>query len=59
MSTTVMNYTINPFVKLFNIIQHSLLIAGYAKAAAELSRQGYYEEAKTVMLELKKLRDSK
>ena len=31
-------------------------VAGRSRAAAELHRQGYHEEAKALMLELKKLR---
>tara|TARA_B100000683_G_scaffold269725_1_gene307256 strand:- start:1366 stop:1578 length:213 start_codon:yes stop_codon:yes gene_type:complete len=30
--------------------------AGRARAAAELQRQGYHEEAKAIMIELKKIR---
>jgi len=35
---------------IFNII-------GYSRAAAELARLGYYEEAKNCMMEIKRLRD--
>jgi len=59
MTTLVMNYTINPLVKLWNGIHRSLLIAGHARAAAELSRQGYHEAAKSVMLDYVKLRNEK
>ncbi len=31
-------------------------IAGRSRAAAELTRQGYHEEAKALMIEVKKLR---
>ena len=56
MTALVMNYTVNPLVKLFNAIQHSLLVAGHARAASELARMGYHAESKAVMMELKKLR---
>jgi hypothetical protein len=59
MTTLVMNYTVNPLVKLWNGIQRTLLIAGHARAAAELSRQGYHEAAKSVMLDYYKLRNEK
>tara|TARA_Y100001970_G_C13438084_1_gene464343 strand:+ start:400 stop:504 length:105 start_codon:yes stop_codon:yes gene_type:complete len=32
------------------------MIAGYSRAAAELTRQGYHEEAKRTMMELGKLK---
>ena len=59
MTALVMNYTVNPLVKLWNGIQRTLLIAGHARAAAELSRQGYHEAAKSVMIEYAKLRNEK
>ena len=59
MTTLVMNYTVNPLIKLWNGIQHTLLVAGHARAAAELSRQGYHEAAKSIMLEYHKLRNEK
>ena len=48
----------NPFARLFRAIQRSLSIAGHARAAAELARQGYYKESKAIMMELKKLKES-
>jgi len=59
MTTLVMNYTVNPLLRLWKGIQHTLLVAGHARAAAELSRQGYHEAAKSVMLDYYKLRDGK
>lgn len=59
MTALVMNYTVNPLVKLWNGIQRTLLIAGHAKAAAELARMGYHKESKAVMMELTKLKASK
>ena len=59
MTTLVMNYTVNPLIKLWNGFQRTLLIAGHARAAAELSRQGYHDAAKQVMIEYVKLRNEK
>ena len=56
MTAIAMNYVVNPFARIFSSIQHSLLIAGHARAAAELARMGYHAESKAVMMELKKLR---
>ena len=56
MTAIAMNYVVNPFARIFSAIQHSLLIAGHARAAAELARMGYHAESKAVMMELKKLR---
>ena len=63
MTTLVMNYTINPlagfFSAIFRGLHHSMLVAGHARAASELARQGYHEAAKQVMLELDALREKK
>lgn len=56
MTTIAMNYVVNPFARIFTAIQNSLLIAGHARAAAELARMGYYKESKAVMMELQKLK---
>ena len=37
-------------------IYNALELVGYARAAAELSRQGYYEQARMCMLEREKLK---
>ena len=54
MTTLVMNYTVNPFwtaLKTFGRGTYNFLESvGRARAAAELSRQGYREAAKNVML---------
>ena len=54
---TVMKYTFSPLQGLFKSIERSMMIAGYRKAAAELNRLGYYEEAKQTMKELQKLQN--
>lgn len=61
MATLVMNYTVNPFWSLLKAIGrgivHAQTVAAYSRAAAELARQGYHEEAKKVMLELAKIKE--
>ena len=53
MTTLVMNYTVNPFwtaLKAFGRGTWNLMESmGKARAAAELSRMGYYAEAKYLM----------
>lgn len=60
MTALVMNYTVNPIWNLLrkigNGIIHSQMVLGYSRAAAELARQGYYEESKEVMMKLTELR---
>ncbi len=56
-----------PLIKVYTVIRNSFVaiwcgiiaageIAGRSRAAAELTRQGYHEEAKALMMEVKKLR---
>jgi hypothetical protein len=59
MTAIAINYVVNPFARIWNGIQNSLIIAGHVRAASELARMGYHEESKAVMMELKKLRASK
>ena len=60
MTTAVMNYTVNPIWKFLksigSSIHYALEVQGYARAAAELARQGYYEESKELMMKLKELK---
>ena len=57
MTTLVMNYTVNPFwtaLKAFGRGTYNFMESmGRARAAAELHRLGYTEEAKALMLESK------
>ena len=57
MTTLVMNYTVNPFwtaIKAFARGTWAFMESmGRARAAAELHRLGYTEEAKALMLESK------
>ena len=57
MTTLVSNYVFSPLSGLWRGIERTMMIAGYSRAASELARQGYYEEAKKTMLELRKLRN--
>ena len=59
MTTSVSNYVFSPLSGLWRGIERSMMIAGYSRAASELARQGYHEEAKKTMLELTKLRNKK
>lgn len=59
MTALVSNYVFSPLSGLWRGIERTMMIAGYSRAASELARQGYHEEAKKTMLELTKLRDEK
>ena len=52
----------NPLPKFFkkvgNFITETAIVAGTSRAAAELHRQGYHEEAKALMLDLAKKKES-
>lgn len=39
-------------------LNHFLTATSYARASAELARQGYYAESKALMMELKSLREN-
>jgi len=60
MTTLVMNYTVNPIWNLLRKLGrgmiHTQMVMGYSRAAAELARQGYYEESKQVMERLTELK---
>ena len=59
MTALVSNYVFSPLSGLWRGIERSMMIAGYSRAASELARQGYHEEAKRTMLELTKLHNEK
>jgi hypothetical protein len=44
--------------KVWNFISTTALVAGTSRAAAELHRQGYHEEAKNLMLNLAKYKEA-
>ena len=46
MTTLAMNYVVNPFGNLRKSMFRTFEIIGYARAAGELQRLGYLEEAK-------------
>lgn len=45
--------------KSYHVCSDIVTSLGYARAAAELARQGYFEEAKYLMMEIKKLEVAK
>ena len=47
----------NIFSKFWKGFERFFLAVGYARAAAELSRQGYYAESKKLMMELTEIRE--
>ena len=51
MTALVLNHIVNPFEGLFAKWNKTFISLGYARAAAELTRQGLYEEAKALMTE--------
>ena len=57
MTTAVMSTIFSPLSGLWSSLDRTIQIVGYSKAAAELARQGYQEEAKACMMEVAKLRD--
>jgi hypothetical protein len=56
---TVMKYTFAPLQGFWTGLYNTCEIIGYSRAASELARQGYYEEAKQCMMQVAKLRASK
>ena len=59
MATLVMNSIVNPFRGFGRGFWNFCEVAGYARAAAELSRLGLHDEAKSCMMQIKKIRSSK
>jgi len=57
MTALVNNYVFSPLSGLWSALDRYTQTIGYARAAAELARMGYYEEAKKCMAELGKLDD--
>lgn len=58
MTTAVMGYVFAPLSGFFRGVNHWFLCAAHARAAAELSRQGYHEEAKNIMMDYAKLKET-
>lgn len=59
MTTAAMSYIFSPLSGLWSSLERTLLIMGHSRAAAELARMGYHDAAKSVMLDLKELRDGR
>ena len=55
MATLVSNYVFSPLSGLWSALDRLTQVAGYSRAAAELARQGYHEEAKKCMMHLREL----
>jgi len=51
MTALVINHIVNPLEGLFAKWNKFFISVGYARAAAELTRQGLYAEAKALMTE--------
>ena len=43
-------------MRIWSALNRTLLLVGYSRAAAELARQGYHEQAKQCMLEVAKMK---
>lgn len=59
MTALAINYVVNPLQGFWRGLQNFVEVAGYARAAAELHRLGYYKEAKHCMMQVKNIRASR
>lgn len=59
MTALVMNTLVNPLRGVGKGFMNFVEITGYARAASELARHGYYEEAKNCMMQVKRLRNDR
>ena len=50
MTTATMSCLFAPLSVLWSSLERSMIVVGRSRAAAELTRMGYHEEAKRVML---------
>jgi len=57
MTTLAVNYVFSPLSGLWSSFDRFIQVVGYSRAAAELARLGYQEEAKACMMEVARLRD--
>jgi len=53
--TSITSYVFSPLLGLWSSLERTSMVIGYSRAAAELTRLGYHEESKEIMMELKKL----
>ena len=58
MATAVMSYVFSPLSGIWGSLTRTAEIVGYSRAAAELTRHGYHEEAKRCMLQVSQLRQT-
>jgi len=56
MTALVQTYIANPFSGFAKGFWNFCEVAGYARAASELSRQGLHKEAKACMMQIKNIR---
>ncbi len=54
--STLIYFISLPFSWLWDSLDRTTAVIGYSRAAAELSRLGYYEQAKQCMLEVSKIK---
>ena len=57
MTTLAANYVFSPLSGLWSSFDRFIQVVGYSRAAVELARLGYQEEAKACMMEVARLRD--
>jgi len=57
MTALVANYVFSPLSGFWSAFDRFIQVVGYSRAAAELARLGYQEEAKACMMQVAKLRD--
>ena len=59
MTALVSNYVFSPLSGLWSSLDRFTQTVGYSRAAAELARMGYHEEAKRCMLQIRELHDDR
>jgi len=59
MTAIAIKYVANPLSGFWASLCHFGEVVGYARAASELARLGYYEESKNCMMMLKKIKGEK
>jgi hypothetical protein len=57
MTALVMNNIVSPLSNFWSGMFRTFEIMGYARAASELARLGYYEESKNCMMQIKNIKD--
>jgi hypothetical protein len=53
--TTITSYIFSPLSGLWSSLDRTMKVIGYSRAAAELTRLGYHEQSKRLMMEFKNL----